>query len=61
MEMKGVFEEHIKRLKSHVAELEKIRAQELDPDINRLTKQVQDLKLEKSQQCALNEVSSGIR
>ena len=40
------FEEYIERLKGRVAELEKIRAREFDPHINRLTKQVQDLKLE---------------
>ena len=40
------FEEQIERLKSCVAELEKMRAREPEPDINRLTKQFQDLKLE---------------
>ena len=54
------FEEQTERLKSRVAELEKMRARELeetDPEINRLTKQFQDLKLENERlQRALNEV-----
>ena len=51
------FEERIERLKSRVAELEKMRAREPEPEINRLTKQVQDLKLENERlQHALNEV-----
>ena len=51
------FEEQVERLKSRVAELEKMRARELEPDINRLTKQFQDLKLENERlQRALNEV-----
>ena len=55
-----VSEEQIERLKGRVAELEKMRARELeetDPEINRLTKQLQDLKLENERlQRALNEV-----
>ena len=52
------FEEQIERLKSRLAELEKMRAREAEPDINRLImKQVQDLKLENERlQRALNEV-----
>ena len=52
------FEEQIERLKSRVAELEKMRARKLEPDINRLTKQLQDLKLENERlQRAHDEVS----
>ena len=52
-----VFEEQTERLKSRLAELEKMRARELEPDINRLTKQLEDLKLEnKRLQRALDEV-----
>ena len=56
------FEEQTERLKSRVAELEKMRAREAEPDTNRLTKQVQDLKLENERlQCALNEVGMPVR
>ena len=54
-------EEQIERLKSRVAELEKIRAREPEPEINRLTKQVQGLKLENERlQRALNEVGVSV-
>ena len=52
------FEEQTERLKSRVAELEKMRAREPDLDIDRLMKQVQDLKLENEKlQRAHDEVS----
>ena len=56
------FEEQIERLKSRLAELEKMRAREAEPDINRLImKQFQDLKLENERlQCALNEVGVSV-
>ena len=54
------FEEQTERLKSRVAELEKMRSRE--PDIDRLTtEQVQDLKLENERlQRALNEVGVSV-
>jgi len=52
-----VFEEHIECLKGRVAELEEIR--EPDPEISRLTIQVQDLKMKNEKlQTSHDEVSS---
>ena len=51
-----VFEEHIEWLKGRVEELEEVR--EPDPEISRLTKQVQDLKMKNEKlQTAHDEVS----
>ena len=51
-----VLEEHIEWLKGRVAELEQVR--QPDPEISRLTKQVQDLKMKNEElQTAHNEVS----
>jgi len=51
-----VFEEHIEWLKGRVGELEEVR--EPDPEISRLTKQVQDLKMKNEKlQSAQDEVS----
>ena len=51
-----VFEEHIEWLKGRVGELEDVR--EPDPEIGRLTKQVQDLKMKNEKlQSAQDEVS----
>ena len=54
-------EEQIERLKCRLAELEKMRAREPEPDINRLIKKIQDLKLENERlQRALNEVGVSV-
>ena len=54
-----VFEEHIEWLKGRVGELEEVR--EPDPEIIRLTKQVQDLKMKNEKlQSAHNEVSVAV-
>ena len=71
-EDRQAFEEYIERLKTRVAELEKkpdasqseirktkAELEETDPEINRLTKQVQDLKMENEKlQSAHDEVSA---
>ena len=60
-EMRRDRQAFIERLKSRVAELEKMRAREPEPDINTLTKQFQDLKLENERlQRALNEVGVSV-
>ena len=52
-----VFEEHIECLKGRVGELEEVR--EPDPEISRLTKQVQELKMKNEKlQTSHDEVSS---
>ena len=66
------FEEYIERLKTRVADLEKkldaslhktkAELEKTDPEVNRLTKQVQDLKLENERlQSAHDEVSARVR
>ena len=71
-EDRQAFEEYIERLKTRVAELEKkldasqseihktkAELEETDPEVNRLTKQVQDLKMDnKKLQSAHDEVSA---